>query len=500
MCLQGRTIFNKYTRQSVFVPCGHCKECQQEKADRLANRLKNTSRAGYMCFFVTLTYSNEFCPYVLRNEIDANHDLNIYRDNSFVRTQSPYGFIYVQNQSTSVIDTIAPDGFSYNLAKLLKLRGQGDNNKIGVIYYPDLQNYIKNLKIKLERNGINDKLTWFACAEYGTKYSRPHFHLLIWSKIENSNLVRSAIAESWRFSNPYVTRRGIEVAKQASSYVSSYLNKSACLSEFLEKFFPQKHSGSHDLGTYAVGLDLPTLLSNVRERNCTYFVTSVKDGISKSTAVPYQKRHLNRYFPKFKGYCELTNIEVTHVLQNPSSLIGYLHQKPQYIVDDDYLHTFRVRLKNCWNYYHSIFPSCNYYDYIHDYIYSWSFFESHLIQQNFERLTDELYDDVPYVMAMAECYDNIVDFAHGSVDSLNLREAFDDLDTAIINSEPNSFLWRKADNMRRVQHYDKVERQKLLFDLVNSELQFSSNKLDKMFNQNYYLCLTNPHCKPLPLK
>lgn len=72
MCVQQSWIRNKYNGHHYFVKCGHCPACLQEKAIRRANRIrKQQNKEGlpkYDCLFVTLTYRNEFIPYILLSE------------------------------------------------------------------------------------------------------------------------------------------------------------------------------------------------------------------------------------------------------------------------------------------------------------------------------------------------------------------------------------------------------------------------------------------------
>ena len=65
MCTHSKYVYNKYTRRKVLVPCGRCEACQQKKAALRANRIRNNVSNGYIALFITLTYKNEFVPYIL---------------------------------------------------------------------------------------------------------------------------------------------------------------------------------------------------------------------------------------------------------------------------------------------------------------------------------------------------------------------------------------------------------------------------------------------------
>lgn len=88
-----------------------------------------------------------------------------------------------------------------------------------------LQDFLKRL-----RKAINVKIKYFACGEYGTKYSRPHYHLLIFGYqftdliVYNSgaNLYRSSLLEKlWKFGFSTVG----SVSYDSCLYVSRYIMK-----------------------------------------------------------------------------------------------------------------------------------------------------------------------------------------------------------------------------------------------------------------------------------
>ena len=69
MCVNSKWIYNKYLRQSIFVGCGHCPACLQQKANSRTSRIKNNVRTGEVCVFFTLTYSNNCVPFVLADDL-----------------------------------------------------------------------------------------------------------------------------------------------------------------------------------------------------------------------------------------------------------------------------------------------------------------------------------------------------------------------------------------------------------------------------------------------
>lgn len=49
-----------------------------------------------------------------------------------------------------------------------------------------IQLFMKRLRIKLDRLGIEHCIKYFACGEYGTRTKRPHYHLLLWNFPDNN--------------------------------------------------------------------------------------------------------------------------------------------------------------------------------------------------------------------------------------------------------------------------------------------------------------------------
>ena len=69
MCTQQRWITNHYTGNKIYVKCGHCKACLQEKANKRAQRIKNEYTSDKIILFVGLTYDRDSCPYIKESDL-----------------------------------------------------------------------------------------------------------------------------------------------------------------------------------------------------------------------------------------------------------------------------------------------------------------------------------------------------------------------------------------------------------------------------------------------
>ena len=71
MCTRQKYIYNKYLHKSILVKCGKCEACQQEKAAHRASRIRNNCSFGLVPLFITLTYTNDYVPYLTFSELDS---------------------------------------------------------------------------------------------------------------------------------------------------------------------------------------------------------------------------------------------------------------------------------------------------------------------------------------------------------------------------------------------------------------------------------------------
>ena len=104
MCKHQYLVYSPYLKRPIYVDCGKCKSCLQKKADRRAQRIRNTYHDGLTCIMASLTYSRNTAPYILRSDAfkfcKAHIPiLNVYRDCSVrkvrkVTDHSDYSQVY----------------------------------------------------------------------------------------------------------------------------------------------------------------------------------------------------------------------------------------------------------------------------------------------------------------------------------------------------------------------------------------------------------------------
>jgi hypothetical protein len=348
MCTNQREIVNKYTGHKLYVKCGHCPACLQEKAAHRVSRIRAQNSDATETYMLTLTYRNECVPYVRRDdaylfsrnkyglccdypaEPDYNgnrsivlrsYNLPVYRDMDYrwIRSSSVYD-MSIKELGRKVLTTVGyKKQVDFNNLKDLN----GKPNCIGVCYYPDLQHFVAKLRQNLKRFfQVDYEFKTYCCSEYGTKRQRPHFHLLLWIPKGTAETFRSAIIKSWLYGDIQNHPRRFERAFRASSYVASYVNKPSDFPHFLTTYFDCSHSYSKGFGLCSNDFSLSSILSKFHRGHLTRFVRKDKSGSAKYIEQPLPSYVIYRYFPLFKGYNRIA----------PSSL----HSVTKRLVDADF--------------------------------------------------------------------------------------------------------------------------------------------------------------------
>lgn len=468
MCTSSHWIYNKYIKKTILVDCGKCPTCLQKKAASRSARIRNSIKDGEVALFVTLTYQNKFVPYVFRKHIDCKYnELNIYRDYSgrYVRygKGSDYSQSFVSKRDFRVIDSLwMHDCYPDDIGELKDLKHY--KGRIGVCYYPDVQNFLKRLRQNLLRHfNYGSGFSYFVCSEYGGNTQRPHFHLLLFIPSSMVETFKFAIDQSWPFNDKVRCPLYIDVARDAASYVSSYVNCGSDLSPLLSKnAFRQKHSYSK---TFGMGLECFSL-SQIREKinsgDLRYYSVGVDGGKSSLVSFPIPKYVINRYFPYFKGFSRLDACKVYDYIQRPERLFE-LSAELDYSPDD--LYEIFVRLNNSFDRYRNICGASRI-DYALDYVRCWSIHSSVCLRDSLSEV-DDVFDWFTF-------YENIPDYKTSLVRSLSLDELCIklSLDKDNFQSDPNLTKHRLKLRAQLEPLYYKLCKQKNVTNIALSESGF----------------------------
>ena len=443
MCVNQRLIINPYTHKQLYVNCGKCPACLQEKAIRRVRRIKNTETYSLDCMMVSLTYSRGTAPYIDRSEAyHFSHArlpyLNVYRDSSFrrVRVGKGYDFEYKRTNVKSVISKVDFD-VSCNFDKTRDLKFE--HGKIGVAYYPDMQHFMARLRLNLKRLFSYDKkFLAFCCSEYGSKSLRPHFHLLFFYPKGDFEVMRNAIIKSWPFSNLQMWNRAIEKCFRGASYVASYVNNGSKFPDFLKTYFRPKHSYSKGFGMGNRFFSLRYILGAFNRGSLSYHTIKTGTKCSAVCDVPIPKYVIHRYFPKFSGYSRIAPTSLFDSIKRlANGSFDELNRSisPLYI-DDKKCHAFHTRLNNAYKRCREECPDLipdNFDEYFRLHINIWNMYQSNLLRHNFEN--EDLF--------LFEKYDNL-DVVKAKIDSgdMDYPVGFTEKDFLItdVNKYPHTIL------------------------------------------------------------
>lgn len=474
MCQNNKWITNPYTNKSVYVKCGKCPACQQEKAAFRANRIRNEYASGNLCLFVTLTYENKFVPYfTIQDYKSADKFIKIHRDceGRYNRSSSNYDVSF-QVTDGSHQDVYLPDLDSEvlldsNISNFRPLKHY--NDRFGVCLFKDVQDYLKRLRQNLIRNEkIEPKFSYFACTEYGGKSHRPHAHLLLFIPYDQEMAYRRAHNKSWPFENKRVLARNIEVARDPAGYVASYVNSNNSLSPIFEsRKFKQKHSYSRHFGGCLQAFSLDNLLRCSDEHNFTYTITKKVDGVPTQVTLPIPQYALRWYFPKFYGYSRLTDCQIFDIIAHPYA--QWKNPLGQCLSVND-KHVIPVKLSNAFKRYHDI-TGKSIYDYAIDHIRVW---RSYLHFQYKNLLLSQSQD-----INWCDFYDNIAIYrGHDTpIYRENLRSlSLDDWirsnglhNLLNVSDDANLHSHNVERTARLSYYYEKYSKQKYVTNTIESE-------------------------------
>ena len=415
MCTNRKYIRNQYTGKRMIVPCGKCDACKQAKANHVANRIRSAVPDGFVGIFAGLTYKEKYIPYVKKQDV-LNQDLYeipIYRDFTIRRFKDriidkslsmPIGSIDLVDSDTGEINR--EDCFFHpNLYQ--SKTNSFHQEKMGIIYYKDVQDFFKRLRIDVSRRYGYDLPTirYFVTSEYGEQKFRPHFHILVITERENYERIKSSIVDNWAFEDRNLLERNIEPARNVASYVASYVNCGTDFPKCFSRLAQPKHSCSKNFGVEIPAFRLNKILEKADKGPLCYSRATKINGIPAVFDVPIPKYVINRYFPQFKGLCRLTPDALDIALRFPYSYFrnGKHEGITNYGVDsqgtDDFWKTY-IRLVHARDYYCKQ-TGKTIYDFAIDYQRVLNCYKNTIYRMLFDDVDEPMlqkYDNIEYVV------------------------------------------------------------------------------------------------------
>lgn len=209
---------------------------------------------------------------------------------------------------------------------------------VPLLYYPDLQRFLKRLRKYLSKFFKDEKIRYYAIGEYGTSSYRPHWHLLLFTDsdevarfLQNTFYQNSVLSKSSRTINSsflldtlwqYGSNTIDKTDGNASGYISNYVVGSSVLPSILTKLAPQK-------AFHSVRFGCPYKESEVRDflvgRNYERFsrIEYVDPATSTLESRPLWRSYYDLFFPQFVGVNSLSDEEKYRVLTIYPKLVSY---------------------------------------------------------------------------------------------------------------------------------------------------------------------------------
>lgn len=245
-CLRPVKVYNKYTHDVLYVPCGHCYSCLKNKSNRDTALAMNIASNFKYCYFVWLSYTEKFLPRmemvsedllddnrinfkfcsVDRNMIVSGNKKKNNRGKDRFINDEKFEFTHSMT-STEYKDIIVKSHGRYDFSRkcVIYPRFEDCDNKIPYCNTSDCQKFLKRLRFHIKAE-YNEEVRFYGVSEYGPRTFRPHWHLLLFfNSDEVAEVISECVSESWSYGNTTC-----ELSKGGSaSYVASYVNSNVCL-------------------------------------------------------------------------------------------------------------------------------------------------------------------------------------------------------------------------------------------------------------------------------
>lgn len=207
--------------------------------------------------------------------------------------------------------------------------GFSHSDCVPLLYYPDVQRFIKRLRKQISTLFKDEKVRYYAIGEYGTSSFRPHWHLLLFT---DSPSVTRWLQQSF-YKNPVLSKKERTINSsvlldslwkygtstidktdgKASGYLSNYVVGASVLPPILRKLAPQKTFHSVRFGCPYTKSEVRTyLLGRNYERFSHIEYVDPSDNSLQSR--PLWRSYYSLFFPQFVGINSLPDDEKYRVL------------------------------------------------------------------------------------------------------------------------------------------------------------------------------------------
>lgn len=316
----------------TYVPCGTCPACKAEKANKRASVIKSTNPLDKLCYFVTLTYSNAFLPYVEFCDLYASYErylkysksddpqpfvVPVYRNSYFTYGRGSRKQHFERKEIGYLIKDeikLPQNQFELAVKQLMSptdgCSGYDMHGCFSVAFNEDKDLFLNRLRKRIFMlTGNYDTLKYFYAPEYGPTTSRFHIHLLIWCTTEiSSDIFKQLCKECWPYMDYSLPKNKdfCQLAVNPANYVSQYVNCSSEISPLLLEIAPVRCSRSVGIGFDVPQFELSSISPTYKDFNFDYYSDYVaREGVVKTSHGFLPPRVSYRYFPRCKSFSRL---------------------------------------------------------------------------------------------------------------------------------------------------------------------------------------------------
>lgn len=294
-CLHPQVVFNKYTRETLYVPCGKCAACLNSRAKRWIDKMNQEANCWKYTFSLYLDYDEENVPYY-----------QIVGD--YLVEQNPRFFKHFQFEDICIpIFELKLDKdyeFEYVYNRL------NDTYGIPHVSVRDIQTFKKRLNKYLYKHVTGHYQNFRSCiaSEFGPSTFRGHYHGVIFFNDDRiAKEIGTAVAACWKFGHstcePPKNSKGAVV-----QYVTQYLARPTDLpavyahSKIRPFFLTSRHP---PIGSLFQSSE--EVLKIFNDGSCERVQRVVREGKVSLESVPLSPSFKARLFPKCPRYSTISD-------------------------------------------------------------------------------------------------------------------------------------------------------------------------------------------------
>lgn len=305
--------------EPVKMPCGHCKYCLQQKANRIAEQISLEYITSPVVLYCTLTYAPEHLP-------QANVTCTYADGFCHQQITSLHNFAFSTTYDNKLLN-------SHKFSKY-EISKNYQSGFVPVLCRSHVTNFLKRVRRYLQYNNLG-KVRYYYCGEYGYKYGRPHYHALLFCESQTqATKLEQNLSTLWHYGHVDIQR----ARTACSRYLGSYLSGSySCKFGTRSTSYPPFNSHSNRLGYKATHIQyVNNIMRGYRQKSdCRSIYRACRTPISMADAtlssLPLWSSYTSSLLPKCPGFSRLDSIICRRLYTISSELAKIFTSKQNFL-------------------------------------------------------------------------------------------------------------------------------------------------------------------------